>query len=227
MTLLCSMSSCRSYTWIPRANNRWQRWRVAQRHGWHVAIARNNHAHAHSPPPRPQQFPEHAADWNEIGHRNGDFAAGLANERHEYPRHPALRPARAGGEKLNRVAAIRIEHLVDPPDRAAIAPPQMLPVPQPLEIVGDLALLRPNQPHVQIAPTGRGGEISPLDVGGRRDPALVDDVHAAEIGHAIVDRQQFAMVSPVEDPQEGKPPEIVADRMKGMNFTPPAKSRSK
>ena len=78
----------------------------------------------------------------------------------------------------------------------------MDPAPQTVERGGDLHLLRPRHPHVNVAPSGRGRQVPGLRVCHGFDSAQVDDVHSAEIRHLVIDDQQFSMVAAIEDPQK-------------------------
>ena len=63
------------------------------------------------------------------------------------------------------------------------------PLPKPLHLVCDLGLLWPDEPHLQIAPAGRCGQMPRLGVARSRQSALVDEIHPAEIPDAIVNDQ--------------------------------------
>src|SRR5262245_49738246 len=73
-----------------------------------------------------------------------------------------------------------------------------------VETLSDFRLLRTTQTHVHVPPARRGGQRFLAILNNARP--LIDDIHAAEIGDAVVNDQQLAMVAPVENPQHGETP---------------------
>ena len=62
-----------------------------------------------------------------------------------------------------------------------------------------LRLLGAGQAHVDVTPADRRRD--PRRFFKRQAPARVGDVHAAEVGHGVVDNEQLAVVAPVQDAQ--------------------------
>ena len=93
----------------------------------------------------------------------------------------------------------------------------MDPLPKPAERLGKLPLQRPFEPHVDVAPAGRNRQAAGLSLFDGRDAALIDDVHAAEIRHAVVNRQQLAVVAAVEDVERAKMPKRFPESVKGVH----------
>src|SRR5437879_3427562 len=107
-------------------------------------------------------------------------------------------PARSTVEKVKRLAGLG-EHGAHGPARA-VAGPRALP--ESGEGRCDRGLLGAVEPNVDIAPAGRSGQVVRLRFPDRPGPRLVDDVHAAEISHLVIDNQYLAMVAAVEHVHE-------------------------
>src|SRR5438874_6883768 len=69
---------------------------------------------------------------------------------------------------------------------------------------------------MNVAPTGGHREM--FGRCNQSGTSLSDEIHAAEIGHPIIDDQEFPMIAPVEHAQDGKTVKGFPDGMEAMNL---------
>src|SRR5262249_16858620 len=77
--------------------------------------------------------------------------------------------------------------------------------PQPLDDRRDVPRVWANKAYVNIAPAGTARQMPLLGFFRRADAILIDDVHPAEVSNLVIDDEQLAMVSLIQNMQGFKP----------------------
>ncbi len=163
------------------------------------------------------EFAQHTTHGDEVGHRDRDLVSGAANQRHEHALDAAILEYWPAVEEEHR-ALVAGEHFADWPAATVRHAVMFCVAPKLLHGLSELALAGADHSHVHIAPAAGRGQMAAHGVVHRFQIALIDDVHAAEVGYLVVNHEQLAVIALVEDAKQRKAPERLAERVELVDF---------